>query len=86
MVINLDEFMDWYKKSEIEYKWKKWVFREPRIKDIRKPILELLEIGCLEWDWNEFKEILEKELPFSKRKEFIDKVLEELGLELELQK
>lgn len=80
MVISLDEFMDWFKKSEIEYKWKKWVFREPKIKDIKLPILKILEIGCIEWDWNEFKKILDEELPVSKQKEFLEKLLWELGL------
>lgn len=80
MVINLDEFIEWYKKSEIEYKDKKRVFREPKIKDIKKPIMELLEIGCIEWDWKEFKKLIDEELPVSKQKEFIDKLLSELGL------
>ena len=80
MVINLDEFIEWYKKSEIQYKDKKRVFREPKIKDIKKPIMTLLEIGCIEWDWNEFKKLLDEELPVSQQKEFIDKLLNELGL------
>lgn len=80
MVINLNEFLEWYKKCEIELWDKKWVFREPCIKDIKKPIIELLEIGCLEWDWSEFKEIFEKKLPVSKQKELLDKLLWELGL------
>lgn len=80
MAINLQEFLDWYKKCEIELKDKKRVFREPKIKDIKLPILKLLEIGCIEWDWNEFKEIFEKEIPVSKQKELLDKLLGELGL------
>ena len=80
MAINLQEFLDWYKKCEIELWDKKCVFREPKIKDIKKPILELLEIWCIEWDWNEFLKLYNTELPVSKRQELLDKLLWDLGL------
>lgn len=80
MAINLQEFLDWYKRCEIELWDKKWLFREPKIKDIKLPILTLLEMYCIEWSWKEFKEIFEKELPLSKQKELLDKLLGDLGL------
>lgn len=80
MAIDLKEFMEWYKKSEIEYEWKKRVFREPKIKDIQMPVMKILEEYCIEWKYEEFKEIFEKELPISQQKIFLEKILNELGL------
>ena len=80
MAIDLKEFMEWYKKSEIEYEWKKRVFREPKIKYIQMPVMKSLEEYCIEWKYEEFKEIFEKELPVSQQKIFLEKILNELGL------
>lgn len=80
MWINLNEFIEWYKKCEIEMWDKKRVFREPKLKDIKLPIIKLLEMYCIEWDWKEFKKIIDEELPLSKQKEVFDKLLWELGL------
>lgn len=80
MAINLNEFLEWYKKSEIQYWEKKWVFREPKIKDIKKPVFELLELYCIEWDRKEFKKLFDEELPISKQKELLEKILLEVGL------
>lgn len=79
MSINLQEFLDWYKKSEIELWDKKRVFREPKIKDTKLSVLEILEKYCIEWDYKEFESLLD-ELPAAKHREFIEKLLEELGL------
>ena len=80
MMINLQEFIDWYKKSEIQFWNKKRVFREPRMKDMSLGAIKMLEANCIEWDWSEFKDILEQELWVSKSKEVIENILKELGL------
>lgn len=80
MAINLQEFLDWYKKSEIVLWDKKWVFREPKLKDIKLPVEEILRKYCLEWDYDEFIEIVNTEVPGSKHRELIEKLLGELGL------
>jgi len=79
--INLQEFIDGYKKCEIELWDKKWVFAEPKMKDLGKlSLLQMLEKYCIEWDRAEFQEILENELSVSKQKELMEKLLGELGL------
>jgi len=79
--IDLQEFMDWYKKSEVVLWEKKWVFREPKMRDIWKlSLMEMLEMYCIEWDWSEFKELIDTELPVAKHKELIEKILNDLGL------
>ena len=80
MAINLKEFLEGFKTSEVQLWEKKWIFREPKIKDIQKPIMKILEEYCIEWDRKEFKDIFENELPVSKQKEFLEKVLKEVGL------
>jgi len=47
---------------------------------MKLPILKLLEMYCIEWDWKEFKKIIDEELPLSKQKEVFEKLLGELGL------
>jgi hypothetical protein len=80
--INLQEFLDGYKKAEIELWDKKRVFREPKMKDIWvMTISEILENYCIEWDWAEFNNLL-NELSVSKQKELLSKILQDLGLEL----
>lgn len=80
MSVNLQEFLDWYKKSEVTLWDKKRVFREPKVKDTKLSILEILEKYCIEWDRKEFSKILNEDLPLSKQKDLIDNVLWELGL------
>lgn len=80
MAINLQEFMDWYKKSEVILWDKKRVFREPKMCDTKLSVLEILEKYCIEWDWKEFQKIIEEEIPTSQQKEVISKILWELGL------
>lgn len=48
MAVNLEEFLDGYKKCEIVYGDKKWVFREPKVIDLKLGALELLEKYCIE--------------------------------------
>lgn len=79
-MLNLQEFLDGYKKSEIEYWDKKRVFREPKMKDTKLSVIDILEKYCIEWDWEEFKTILNEEIPASKQKELIEKILWDLGL------
>jgi len=79
--INLQEFLDGYKKSEVVLWDKKRVFAEPKMKDLGKlSLLQMLEKYCIEWDRAEFQEILENELSVSKQKELMEKLLGELGL------
>jgi len=79
--INLQEFLDGYKKCEIELWDKKWVFREPKMKDLWKLwLMEMLETYCIEWERSEFQEILNNELSVSKQKELMEKLLGDLGL------
>jgi len=80
MVINLQEFLDGYKKSEVCLWDKKRVFREPKMKDSKLSVMKLLELYCIEWERKEFLDILENDLPISKQKEIIKRILEELGL------
>lgn len=80
MAINLQEFLDWYKQSEVVLWEKKRVFREPKIKDTKLTVLEILKKYCIEWDWEEFKDIINKELPLSKQNELINTILSDLGL------
>ena len=42
--------------------------------------MEILEIGCIEWEWSAFETFLEEELPASKQAEFLEEILKELGL------
>jgi len=79
IMINLQEFLDGYKKSEIELWDKKRVFREPKMKDLGLSVLQMLEKNCIEGDCDEFKEIL-KDLPMGKHKEVIETILKDLGL------
>lgn len=81
MAINLQEFLDWYKKCEITLWDKKRVFAEPKMKDLGKlSLIQMLETYCIEWDRAEFQEILDNELSISKQKELMEKLLNELGL------
>lgn len=80
MAINLQEFIEGYKTSEVILKDKRRTFREPRIIDLSKPVLELLQIGCIEGEWSDFLSILENELTASKQKEVIEQILQDLGL------
>lgn len=78
--IDLNVFLEGYKKSEIILGDKKRVFREPAIKDVGLNILEILKKYCLEGNPEEFIRIIENDIPTSKYREFIDKLLNELGL------
>lgn len=80
MAINLQEFIEWYKKSEVELWDKKWVFREPIMKDLKMNIQDMLKKYCIEWDVNEFFEIVNNQLTRSQQTELIKGVLKELGL------
>ena len=48
MVIDLKTFIEGYKTSEVIHGDLRWKFREPRLKDLDKPVMEILEIGCIE--------------------------------------
>ena len=80
MVINLQEFLDWYKQSEVELWDKKRIFREPKMKDMKMPIQEMLRKYCIEWNADEFIDIVNNQLTKSQQKECIKWILEELGL------
>ena len=80
MVINLQEFLDWYKQSEVELWNKKWIFREPKMKDMKMNIQDMLKKYCIEWDADEFFDIVNNQLTKSQQKECIKWILEELGL------
>lgn len=80
MSIDLQEFLDWYKKSEIIYQDKKRIFREPKLKDLKLKVFEMLEKYCIEWDFKEFLRIINEELSSSQQTAIIQKVLSELGL------
>lgn len=80
MTIDLQTFIEGYKTSEIVHGDLKWKFREPKLKDLEKPVMQILEIGCIEGEWSAFKTFLEEEMPASKQKEFLEEILKELGL------
>ena len=81
MAINLQEFLDGYKKCEIVLWDKKRVFAEPKMKDLgTMSLMKLLETYCIEWERAEFENILNNELSVSKQKELMEKLLNELGL------
>ena len=80
--IDLKAFLDWYKTATIELGGKKRVFREPVLKDLDLQVIELLEKYCIEWDFNELQDIVNNQMPFTKRKELYDNILQELGLVL----
>lgn len=81
MAINLQEFIDGYKKCEITLWEKKRVFAEPKMKDLWKlNLMKMLETYCIEWERAEFEDILNNELSVSKQKELMEKLLNELGL------
>lgn len=81
MAINLQEFIDGYKKCEITLWEKKRVFAEPKMKDLWKlNLMQMLETYCIEWERAEFEDILNNELSVSKQKELMEKLLNELGL------
>lgn len=79
-IIDLQTFLDGYKKAEVILGDKKRVFREPKISDTWLKIIDLLKKYCIEWDRVEFEKILTTELPLSKQKELLDTVLTNLGL------
>lgn len=79
-MINLQEFLDGYKTSQVNLWEKVWKFREPKMKDAKLPIKQMLEKYCIEWDWKELLDILQTDIPLSQQKEIIKKILEELGL------
>lgn len=80
MVIDLQEFLDWYKKSEVNLWDKTRIFREPKLKDRKLSVIDLLEKYCIEWDWDEFYKIITEELTLETQNKLISKVLDELGL------
>ena len=59
MIINLKEFIEGYKTSEVVCGELRRKFREPKLKDLDKPIMEILELGCIEGDRSAFKTFLE---------------------------
>ena len=79
-MINLQEFLDWYKTSEVELWEKKWVFREPKIKDIKMRVNDMLRKYCIEWEPDEFFDIVENQLTRSQQTELVKTILKDLGL------
>lgn len=79
-MIDLKEFIEWYKSVEVDFWAKHRKFREPKLKDLDNSVEKLLEINCIEWDWWEFVKYLNEEMPISKQKDFLNTLLQELGL------
>ena len=80
MVINLQEFIDWYKTSEVELWDNKRKFREPMMKDMKMNIQEMLQKYCIEWDVEKFFDIVNNQLTRSQQSELIKGILKDLGL------
>lgn len=80
MAINLQEFLDWYKQAEVELWEKKWIFREPKMKDMKMNIQDMLKKYCIEWDSEEFFDIVNNQLARSQQTELIKGILKDLGL------
>ena len=82
MAINLQDFLNWYKQSEVVLWENKWIFREPKMKDMNGKInvQEILKKNCIEWDVDRFFEIVNNELSKSQQTEVIKNILSELGL------
>ncbi len=78
--INLEEFLQGYKKSEVVLWDTKRVLREPTMKDTWMSVMEVLEKYCIEGERSEFEEILNNDLPVTEHKVLIEKILQELGL------
>ena len=79
-MIDLKTFIEGYKTSEVEYGDKRWKFREPKIKDSDLQIFEMLEKNCIEWDFKEFKDLIDNELTYANQKDLIENILKDLGL------
>jgi len=81
MALNLQELIDWYKTFEIVLWDKKWVFREPTIRQLSqlKDNSDLIKEIILEWDYYELEEQL-KNLTLKKKEEFYNELLKGLGL------
>lgn len=81
MALNLQELIDWYKTFEIVLWDKKWVFREPTIRQLSqlKDNSDLIKEIILEWDYFELEEQL-KNLTIKKKEEFYNELLKGLGL------
>lgn len=82
MAINLQDFLNWYKQSEVVLWENKWIFREPKMKDMNGKInvQEILRNNCFEWDVDKFFDIVNNELSKSQQTELIKSILSELGL------
>lgn len=80
MAINLQEFLDWYKTSEVVLWEKKRVFREPKMKDMKMNIQEMLKKYCIEWNAEEFLNIVNNQITRSQQSELIKGILKDLGL------
>lgn len=84
MVINLKEFIDWYKTTEVVLWDKKRVFREPTIEDLLKienqeDVSKLIESLIIEWTLPDLDQELYK-LTKSQKEAFMTKLLSDLGL------
>ena len=81
MALNLQELIDWYKTFEVVLWDKKWVFREPTIRQLSqlKDNSDLIKEIILEWDYYELEEQL-KNLTIKKKEEFYNELLKGLGL------
>lgn len=84
MVINLKEFMEWYKTTEVVLWDKKRVFREPTIEDLLKiekqeDVWKLIEWLIMEWTLEELDKELYK-LTKSQKEAFMTQLLSDLGL------
>lgn len=82
MAINLQDFLNWYKQSEVILWENKRVFREPKMKDItwKINVQEILQKNCYQWDVDKFFDIVNNELTKSQQTELIKTILSELGL------
>lgn len=78
-MIDLQTFLDGYKKSEVVFWKEKRVFKEPTLNELKKPVSEILKNNCIEWKYEEFLERV-NQLPCSQHKEVLNKIMDELGL------
>lgn len=84
MAIDLKDFMNWYKTTEVVLWDKKRVFREPTIEDLLKinnqeDIGKLIEWLITEWTLEDLDKELYK-LTKSQKELFMTKLLSDLGL------
>lgn len=84
-VINLQEFLDWYKTVTIQY-WKDQsiLIREPRAKELinQKDIISVIQKNVLKGEWSDFEKIFNWEMTQHQQESILKEIFEGLGLVL----